>query len=276
MNKLRIPYAKEGDFSVTPKVAIKQIKYQCPICGEDVFLKSGEIKRPHFAHYSDDCNNLTGETLEHLTAKLNLYKDLKDSIENGKKLNLKRTFKCKCSSSGYLDHTESTPFSLNLNYKVFTEYIFKIKDKYKIIDVALLKNGKPEVFFEIVQSNFLTEEKISFFGNIAWMEVKAQDILNDFKYIRPMKHGNLKKLKCDCKPYQKELNCLYQRLTKYHQPSKYEKLKNMPEISIYKLFIDSFEEPEDLKLLKNKIKELERKRLRKNTHLESLFNSPEY
>ena len=28
MNKLRIPYAKEGDFSVTPKVAKKQIKYQ--------------------------------------------------------------------------------------------------------------------------------------------------------------------------------------------------------------------------------------------------------
>ena len=267
MNKLRIPYAKEGDFSVTPKAAKKQTKYQCPICRNNVFLKSGEIKRPHFAHYSDDCN-LTGETLEHLTAKLNLYNDLKDSIEKGKELILERTFKCKCINSGYLDHTKSIPFSLNSDYKVFTEYKIKIKDEYKIIDVALINNGKPKVFFEIVQSNPLTDEKILFFGDIKWMEVKAQDILNGFKYIKPMKHGNLKKLKCECKSYQKDLDQLHQRTLKY-QPNKDKKIGQqiyLPNKSKMKFLIPSLEQPDALKALKNRIKQLEKKRLEEDCY----------
>ena len=49
--------------------------FYCPGCGEEVILKQGPIKIPHFAHYPEsDCDHVgTGESDEHRAAKLEIY-----------------------------------------------------------------------------------------------------------------------------------------------------------------------------------------------------------
>lgn len=52
----------------------KKTKFYCPVCGEEVILKRGKHKIPHFAHkVKSDCTNGEGETREHLEVKQWLY-----------------------------------------------------------------------------------------------------------------------------------------------------------------------------------------------------------
>lgn len=52
----------------------KSDQYTCPGCGQPVYLKRGQLKRPHFAHYKEGCDSFAeGETLEHLTLKASFF-----------------------------------------------------------------------------------------------------------------------------------------------------------------------------------------------------------
>ena len=61
---------------VANKKLSKNKKYYCPSCKARVYLKKGNVMRPHFAHYNNDnCSTFTeGETEEHLKGKLALAK----------------------------------------------------------------------------------------------------------------------------------------------------------------------------------------------------------
>ena len=61
---------------VANKKLSKNKKYYCPSCKARVYLKKGNVMRPHFAHYNkDNCSTFTeGETEEHLKGKLALAK----------------------------------------------------------------------------------------------------------------------------------------------------------------------------------------------------------
>lgn len=50
-------------------LAKKSLEYKCPVCQEDIILKQGQIKIPHYAHYpSSECEN-AGESYRHMEMK---------------------------------------------------------------------------------------------------------------------------------------------------------------------------------------------------------------
>jgi competence protein CoiA len=58
---------------VIARDAIRDDKFFCPSCNEPLVLKKGEIKIHHFAHKADSTCLYAGETLEHLSTKLQIY-----------------------------------------------------------------------------------------------------------------------------------------------------------------------------------------------------------
>ncbi|MCC5889059.1 MAG: hypothetical protein JJU01_00730 [Alkalibacterium sp.] len=60
---------------VNAKQAERQGQYFCSLCKEQVILKRGQIKVPHFSHRQDsDCSvHSEGETWEHMKGKCDLY-----------------------------------------------------------------------------------------------------------------------------------------------------------------------------------------------------------
>ena len=54
MTNLQIPYAYTSDKTpMSPEVAEKGQDFSCPICENEVVLKRGKVRRPHFAHKPD-------------------------------------------------------------------------------------------------------------------------------------------------------------------------------------------------------------------------------
>ncbi|MBM7620617.1 competence CoiA-like predicted nuclease [Bacillus tianshenii] len=57
---------------------IRRYKYNCPACGSEVKLKSGNIRRMHFAHLDTECRaSSEAETSYHLEGKSKLHEALK-------------------------------------------------------------------------------------------------------------------------------------------------------------------------------------------------------
>ena len=97
---------KENNLFTIPFEASKKDKYICPDCKEDVILKKGDIKKPHFAHFSHSkCvyYDHPNESEIHKTAKYllkNIFQTaiviiLKNCCSCGKKDNIElETLKC--------------------------------------------------------------------------------------------------------------------------------------------------------------------------------------
>lgn len=69
---------------------LKGLKFYCPVCYNQVILKSGSYKRAHFAHKSLNCSiSSEGETAEHLEGKKLLIENL---VRYGKTCELERYF----------------------------------------------------------------------------------------------------------------------------------------------------------------------------------------
>ena len=79
MQNLRIPYALiNGDAPVSPQVAEKGQDFSCPICDDEVVLRRGDIRQPHFAHKPD--TGCSGEGVRHKIAKQMIYLMYRRSI----------------------------------------------------------------------------------------------------------------------------------------------------------------------------------------------------
>jgi hypothetical protein len=139
--------------------ASKQIKYECPDCNLPVFVRQGQIKRHHFAHYNDskcDYYERTGEGHTHKSAKV----FLKNQLENTK-LRIETT----CRSCKNMTHKEFEKFD-----RVVIEY--PLKDR-KRADVAGILGDK-EIVFEVLVSHATLESARE---GYEWYELLASDIL---------------------------------------------------------------------------------------------------
>lgn len=74
-----VAITKEKQFILAHKNLHKEDVYYCPACKTRVYLKVGQVLRPHFAHYSKKtCKVFSeGETVEHINGKLDLFNFLK-------------------------------------------------------------------------------------------------------------------------------------------------------------------------------------------------------
>lgn len=104
---------EKGEVKLAEKNLLKKENYYCPSCKSKVYLRRGQIMRPHFAHYKrENCQVFSeGETAEHLKGKLALANYLR-SI--GKRIQLE----------AYLPELKQRPDILirDMNKKIALEF----------------------------------------------------------------------------------------------------------------------------------------------------------
>ena len=84
--ELRIPIGLTGDgLPEYPNQAVRGVQYTCPECGTPLVLRSGPLKRPHFAHHRTptECDFLNEGWL-HIAAKWAVWGAVEQWIQHGK------------------------------------------------------------------------------------------------------------------------------------------------------------------------------------------------
>lgn len=155
---------------VLPENACKSAHYICPDCKNEVIVRKGDIRRPHFAHkasttpcsYFDHPN----ESQQHKICKLLVAAYLERS-------NILTMFYT-CSGNA-APHVSNEDIILCKGDEIVIEY----RDptgKY-IADLAIVNDGKPRIIFEIYHTHkTLTTDRPE-----PWYEIHAYDILNNVK-----------------------------------------------------------------------------------------------
>jgi hypothetical protein len=147
-----------------PYEATKNTQYKCICCNEFVIFKKGEIKKPHFSHYSkSQCQyyDHPNESQIHKEAKLllcHLLNSRRQIIINNTccncKINIDTEIKYKTCSESY------------------TEYRVTDNNIINIYDVVLLSKNKIKYIFEI----YNTHKQNRNCNN--WFEIDATELIN--------------------------------------------------------------------------------------------------
>jgi hypothetical protein len=157
---------------VLPYKAEKNNKYKCIDCQKKVVLKKGNVRKCHFAHYSQ--NNCS--YYEHPNES-ELHKEAKYKIASWLKENKSIMLIwecCKIEYNGKRCETMESGMEFNIHYEENDTVIIEHRDtnnKY-IADVAVINNNKIKYIFEIKHTHSTST-------NIRpepWFEIKSQEI----------------------------------------------------------------------------------------------------
>jgi hypothetical protein len=159
---------KVTGYYVLPCNADKKNKYICPDCSKDLIFKKGEVKAPHFAHYSEKepCNyyNHPSESQIHKDAKLLL----KSLLEKRKNIIIEKQCYDGCNLTEYpIEYTETSKAEL--------EHRFDFNNSKKSADVALLSMDKIKYIFEICHKHKTSPEN----RPEPWFEFDATELVNN-------------------------------------------------------------------------------------------------
>ena len=98
---LLVPWAIRESKLIEPSNAISGESYTCPNCFYPVFVRRGDAKQDHFAHFTERGCRIGGETWRHLYAKRIIFEALNSST-SGYKINLKIYRACEeCQKTSY-------------------------------------------------------------------------------------------------------------------------------------------------------------------------------
>jgi flagellar biosynthesis GTPase FlhF len=159
---------KETTKLVDPKYAAKRVKYECPDCKRDVFVRKGKKRAIHFAHVKDlerPCTYFKRNPSldqQHKNAQLKL----KEFINNKIEIYVQRRCICGC---GYITD-RVIPASHIWEGK--TEYKFTFNDSRKSADVALVFGNEIEAIFEVVHTHYTRERD----RPDPWFEINAKQV----------------------------------------------------------------------------------------------------
>ena len=174
MQNLQIPYALiNGDAPVSPQVAEKGQDFSCPICDDEVVLRRGDIRQPHFAHKPD--TGCPGEGVHHKIAKQMIYLMYWRSIY----MPMGRVAvyrKCpNCSQYGTYSQIVRG-FGRDVKCEVDV-------GRHRV-DVALLRNGEPAYGIEVRDTHPVDDAKWDAFRKLSFpcIEVEAKDVIRRWEY----------------------------------------------------------------------------------------------
>ncbi len=154
-------------------------KYVCPNCGVPMILKKSDkegkyTKRPHFAHKSNENHDCCPETVLHNTFKNELYRILKERLEN----NMSFIFKWKCKSC-------VDTHSGDLLKCVHNIYLEKDLDVCRPDILLTDKNDKPIFAVEVVVTHKPEEKTLQYYkDNKIWLyqiDLKSDEDLKDIE-----------------------------------------------------------------------------------------------
>ncbi len=161
---------KETTKLIDPRYAVKRVKYECPDCKRDVFVRKGDKKVPHFAHTKDSTRPCTyfnrnpSLDQQHRNAQLKLKEFLNNKVE----IELGRYCMCGCHS------IEFTIIPASHRGEGRTEYKFTFNGSRKSADVALVNGDEIEYIFEIVHTHYTRERD----RPEPWFEIRAENVNN--------------------------------------------------------------------------------------------------
>lgn len=154
---------------IAPKYATKDKEYKCIDCGNRVILRKGDIRVPHFAHYTQTsrCSYYEhpNESQLHKDAKFLMAQLLKE------KRGIYFQRDCVDCKGDYGFQGESS-----IVYKEGDDVVIEYRDKANkyVADVALINNGEVRYIVEIKVSH----ETKSNVRPEPWYEVDARDLIN--------------------------------------------------------------------------------------------------
>ncbi len=159
--------AENGAY-IPPALASKDRVYICADCRARVVFRKGEVRIPHFAHWSGaGCGYYEhpSESQIHKDAKLRLTEILK----NKKEINL--GWSCgaeRCQAGGHGDET----FRCEEGDEVITEY--RGPNGAWVADVAVLTDKKVKCIFEVRHTHKTTTSRPE-----PWYEIDAREIIKE-------------------------------------------------------------------------------------------------
>ncbi len=164
---------------VLPSQALKGKSYTCAECHQRVIFRSGQVRIPHFAHFtpSTKCtfyNLSAGESDAHKHAKLLLQKWFRE------KKPISFNWSCQNTTTfghcGVMDGFTEYAIEYKDGDEIVLEY--RSPDKKYIADVAILNNGVVRYVIEVKYSHSTTSEC----RPEPWFEVSANDIGEGLHY----------------------------------------------------------------------------------------------
>lgn len=170
-----------GNF-ILPSFANKGNAYTCPDCRKDVFLRKGEIYKPHFAHYSDKipCTfyERTGESAGHKNGKLLI----RNMLEQRRHISIGR----KCYSC-----------RTNVDFVVPVDELTDIREEYPLennrrADVGCKFADGSLLIFEVLHTSKTSESNR---GGI-WFELSTDELLNKYNHTGSLKFECSRNLRC--------------------------------------------------------------------------------
>ena len=167
MPSLQIPYAfTNNKLPVSPHVAKKGQHFLCPTCDDEVILRRGDIRVPHFAHKPD--TGCSGEEVLHKTAK-HMICHMYNSF--GRVSIFRRCPNCR--------RPYESPFFKDYEIRAETEYTV---GPYRA-DVACLKDEKLHAVIEVRDTHPVDKEKWDYFTkwDVPCIEVEAKAVVSSWQ-----------------------------------------------------------------------------------------------
>ena len=166
MDDLIVPFGLTIDGNlVSVESAKKGLEYFCPSCESRGGLRDGEFSVKHFSHLVD--SSCSQESIIHKTAKHLVKKAVLENSSGKQAISIDN--ECACCNSGFITSLEPGTFTHAEEEKDVGGYI---------CDVLAYKDGNPALAIEVCSTTPVDEQKGSSFP-LYWLEVKAEDIIND-------------------------------------------------------------------------------------------------
>lgn len=170
MSHFQLGALDESNNYIFPSSAIKKKKYKCIGCEQDVFVKKGEIKKHHFAHFSN-----TNCTYYEHPNESQIHKDAKyimaDLLKNKKPIII--IWNCECCCENWV---QLPTIIYKENDEVIMEY--RSPDGKFIADVAIINNGKVRYIFEIKVTHTTETARPE-----PWYEIDGFELIKKINYL---------------------------------------------------------------------------------------------
>jgi hypothetical protein len=160
-----------------PVDATREDKYSCPVCSEDVILKKGSVRFPHFAHkkLSNCCifeNQQNNQT--HLIAQI----QLKQLLESDSHVIVEQICeRCLATTGESVLLNQTIIPKVDEGRSIQLEYPFLYEGHSRRADVAYIgADGQPLYIFEI----YNTHKTDPLIRPEPWFEFDAKDVINLF------------------------------------------------------------------------------------------------
>jgi len=163
-----------------PNNGVKHINYKCIDCGQRVILRKGDVRKPHFSHFSPTPSQRC-KYYEHPTES-QLHKDAKYKLHD----KLKHKFpivlnnncpKCTTHPAGI--------YEVDIDYQDGDDVIMEYRDpsgKY-VADVAVVNDNKVRYIFEVKHTHRTTTSRPD-----PWFEITADNIIEEDSRINDPEH----------------------------------------------------------------------------------------